>query len=465
MALGVGGGWHRSGDYREAVPDQPPPVPPHRPGAEALPPPDAQGPPDSVVVVGAGLAGGRTVAELRAHGFTGRVTLLGAEGLEPYDRPPLSKELLSRDEPVWLRDEADVRLADAVHLARPATGLVVPGTGPVTVTTADGDVVAGAVVLATGAHAVDVPGWEHALTLHTAADADRLRAALRSGRVTSGARPAQRTPRLVVVGAGWIGAEVAGVAAAAGLEVTVVEAAQAPLSAALGPVVGGLTADWYARAGVRLLTGATVVRLDAEGVALEDGTVLEADVTLAAVGARPTSSWLAGTLPLAADGSVLVDEGCRLLPAGPEGPPDPRVLAVGDLARRRSRRHGWVPGGHWDGALRSPAVAVRALVTGTADDVPDPAPYVFSTQLGHELGLYGQPAASDDVVLRGDPADGAPFTALWFSPGTDQLTAVLAVDRPRDVAAARRLMAGADLPHLDRDAAVDPATPLRSATR
>lgn len=447
------------------MPDQPTPVESPRSDAEAPTSPAAHGPRASVVVVGAGLAGGRTVAELRAQGFTGRVTVLGAEGLEPYDRPPLSKELLSRTEPVWLRDEADIRLADAVHLARPATGLVLPRTGPLTVTTADGHVAADAVVLATGAHAVRVPGWEHALTLHTAADAERLRAALRGGGWTSDAGPTRRARRLVVVGAGWIGAEVAGVTAAAGLDVTVVEAAQTPLSAALGAVVGGLTADWYARAGVRLLTGTTVVRIGADRVELADGTALEADVVLAAVGARPMSSWLAGSLPLAPDGSVLVDEGGRLLTDDAGTAPDPRVLAVGDLARRRSRRHGWVPGGHWDGALRSPAVAVRALLTGTTDDAADPAPYVFSTQLGHELGLYGQPSPSDDVALRGDPADGAPFTALWFSPGTERLTAVLAVDQPRDVAAARRLFTGPALPHLDRARATDPATPLRTAAR
>ena len=163
-------------------------------------------------------------------------------------------------------------------------------------------------------------------------------------------------------------------------------------------------------------------------------------------------------LPLAADGFVLVDEAYRAV-GGPAG-----LLAVGDLARRRSPRHGWVPGGHWDGALRGPVIAVRALLGRDPSSVPDdPAPFVFSTKLGHQLALFGRPGASDDIVLRGDPA-GA-FGALWFTAGTDELTAALSVDRPRDVAAARRLFAGPALPHLDRAAAADAGRALRDAVR
>jgi len=408
--------------------------------------PSRSAPPSSVVVVGAGLAGAAAVGALRAEGFAGRVTVLGAEGLAPYDRPPLSKELLTRTEPVWLAEDLglDVAVADDVRLAEPATGLAV-GEDGVVVRTVEGEVAADAAVLATGAHATCPPGWAGVRTLRTAADAAALRAALRPG------------ARLVVVGAGWIGAEVAGVAAAAGVEVTVVEAAATPLAAALGTSVGALTVPWYAAAGVRLLTGTQVARAGADGVVLADGEEVPADVVLAAVGARPASGWLAGALPLGPDGAVEVGAD-HLVPGLPH------VAVVGDLARRRSPRHGLVPGGHWDGALRGPAVAVRALL-GLPTDGPahDPAPYVFSTQLGHELTLFGQPGPDDDVVLRGDPA-GA-FGALWFVPGTDTLTAALAVDRPRDVAAARRLFAGERLPRLDRRAAADPDVPLKAALR
>lgn len=414
------------------------------------------------MVVGAGIAGARTVLELRAQGFGGRVTLLGAEGVAPYDRPPLSKHLLDRPAPAWLSDElgADaLAAADDVRLGSPATGLVVGGDG-VRVPTADGEVVADAVVVATGAAAVRPPAWGPALTLHTAADAERLRAALGlpHGLATGAAGAAGAAParRLVVVGAGWVGAEVATVAAAAGVDVTVVEAREAPLMTALGPEVGALTAPWFARAGVRLLTRAAVAAVQDDAVRLADGTVLPADAVLAAVGARPATGWLAGALPLEPDGSVLVDE--RHAPVAGSW----RVRVVGDAARRRSARHGWVPGGHWDAALRGPAVAVAGLL-GHPSAESDLAPYVFSTQLGHELALYGLPGPGDDVVLRGDPAGDDGWTALWFTPGTGTLTAAFAVDRPRDVGGARRLFAGAALPVLDRARATDPAVPLPKA--
>lgn len=405
-----------------------------------------------VVVAGAGLAGARTVAELRAHGFDGRITVLGAEGVPPYDRPPLSKHLIDRPSPAWLSDELGVdalALAQDVRLAEPATGLRVDAD-QVAVRTATGEVVADAVVVATGAAAVRPAGWDGARTLHTAADAQALRAALTPG----------DAPRdLVVVGAGWIGAEVATVAAAAGVRVTVVEARATPLEAALGAAVGGLTVPWYAAAGVRLVAGIPVATVAPDAVTLADGTVLPADVVLAAVGARPATGWLADALPRDPDGSVRVDEGHVPLDGSP------RVRVVGDAARRRSARHGWAPGGHWDAALRGPAVAVGALL-GTADPrATDLTPYVFSTQLGHELGLHGVPGPDDEVLLRGDPAGPEGWTALWFAPGGDRLTAALAVDRPRDVAAGRRLLGRDVLPALDRAAAADPAVPLARAER
>ncbi|WP_315097150.1 FAD-dependent oxidoreductase [uncultured Cellulomonas sp.] len=403
--------------------------------------------PHDVLVVGAGLAATQTVAGLRERGFDGRVVVLGGEGIAPYDRPPLSKHLLDRRTPTWLTDEigADLlALADEVHLGTPARSLSLSGAQP-EVLTDDGPFSADAVVLATGAHAVRPVDWEAALTLHTAADAEHLRAALVPG------------TRLVIIGAGWIGAEVAGVAAAAGVDVVVVEAAGAPLMAALGPTVGELTSPWYAAAGVRLMTGEHVVEVGANGVGLADGKLVAADVVLAAVGARPTTDWLAGALPREDDGSLRVDEQHAVIGA-------PRtVRAVGDVALRRSPRHGWVPGGHWDGALRGPAALVADLL-GVPDAVPaDVAPYVFSTQLGHELALFGHPRTDDEVVLRGNPADGQGWAALWFRHGSEQVGAILTVDRPRDVGAARRLFTAAGLPRLDRALAHDPGRPLREA--
>lgn len=388
-------------------------------------------PPADVLVVGGGLAALRTVAALREHGYDGPVRVLGAEGMAPYDRPPLSKHLLDRTSPTWLADDLghDLdALADEVHLARPARGLRLRPGGGAAVLTDDGEVTSSCVVLATGARAVSVPGWR-AATLHTAADADALRAVL-----TDGPR------RLVVVGAGWIGAEVAGVTAAAGHDVVVVEARTTPLAAALGERVGALTTPWYATAGVELRTSAPVAAVDGTGVELADGTRLSADTVLVAVGARPATAWLAGAVPLRA-GAVPVDESYRVL--GTSGPL-PGLLAVGDAAVRRSARHGWVPGGHWDEALHGPDVLVRRLL-GLPVDEPETVPYVFSTQLGHDLTLFGLPAGDDVVTVLGDPAD-AGWTALWTR--DDTVTGALVVDRPRDVGAARRLFARDGLPHV-----------------
>lgn len=410
-------------------------------------------PPADVLVVGGGLAALRTVAALRDHGYDGPVRVLGAEGVAPYDRPPLSKHLLDRTVPAWLADDLghDLHaLADEVHLARPARGLHPRPGGGAAVTTDVGELVSTCVVLATGAHATTVPGWR-ATTLHTAADADVLRAAL-SG----------RPRRLVVVGAGWVGAEVAGVSAAAGHHVTVLEARTAPLATALGESVGGLTAPWYTAAGVDLRTGATVTGVDADGrdgtvVTLGDGERLLADAVLVAVGARPATAWLGGTLPLRR-GAVPVDETYRVL--GPDGPL-PGLLAVGDVAVRRSVRHGWVPGGHWDEALHGPDVLVRHLL-GVPVEGPEATPYVFSTQLGHDLTMFGLPTPDDTVTVLGDPA-GDGWTTLWTR--SDTVTGVLVVDRPRDVGAARRLLARDDLPHvaLPADLPADLRTLLRTS--
>lgn len=404
-------------------------------------------PPSDVLVVGAGLAAVRTVAALRAHGYDGVVRVLGGEDVPPYDRPPLSKHLLDRTEPAWLSDELGLDLhglADEVRLGTPARGLRVEAGRPGAVVRTDaGDITASCVVLATGAHAVRVPAWPTALTLHTAADAARLRAALDGG-----------PRRLVVVGAGWIGAEVAGVTASAGHHVTVVEARDAPLAAGLGARVGALTAPWYAAAGVDLRLGAAVAAVAPDGVQLADGTRVPADVVLVAVGARPATAWLGDALPLDG-GAVRVDEAYRVL--GPDGPLD-GLLAVGDLARRRSARYGWVPGGHWDEALRGPDVLVRRLLG--AEDDGELTPYVFSTQLGHDLAMVGLPGAGDLPTVLGDPAAGG-WSVLWTRGAEGPVTAALAVDRPRDVGAARRLLGGAELPRVD----VDGATSLAALPR
>ena len=452
----------------------------------------------SVVIVGAGLAGAQTAAALRKHGFEGHVTMLGAEGLPPYDRPPLSKELLKRTEPVWLADDLGIDLAvlvDDLRLTDPAVRLEVDRERTVVRTASGNDVVADVVVLALGSEPVRPAGWDAAVTLHTAADAERLRAALVPGM------------RLVVVGAGWIGAEVAGVAAGAGARVTVVEAGPVPLERQLGRRVGGLLAPWYDAAGVTLVTDVAVDQVlpgthdDAEEgarVTLADGRVLEADLVLAAVGARPASGWLAGSLPREANGGLRVNRAGRFM--GLRSPTDPagglhldalrRVWAVGDIATREHPVFGPVPGGHWSAALHDPDVTVRALLglderaaepehvrarLGLAP-VPTHAPYVFSQQLEHDLALFGVPSPFDEVVLRGDPATSGGWAALYLENALDRhprrtadghrvvtVRAVLLVDSPREVGQVRKLMNRGVPLTVDLDRALDPTVKLKDA--
>lgn len=462
-----------------------------------MPTPSAQVP-SSVVIVGAGLAGAQTAAALRKYGFEGHVTLLGAEGLPPYDRPPLSKELLKRTEPVWLADDLGIDLAaltDDLRLADPAVRLAVDRERVVVRTASGDDVTADVVVLALGSEPVRPAGWDAAVTLHTVADAARLRAALAPG------------IRLVVAGAGWIGAEVAGVAAGAGARVTVVEAGPVPLERQLGRRVGGLVAPWYDAAGVTLVTGVAVEQVlpgshegtqDGARVTLADGRVLEADLVLAAVGARPASGWLAGSLPRESNGGLRVNRAGRFM--GLRSPTDPagglhldalrRVWAVGDIATREHPVFGPVPGGHWSAALHDPDVTVRALLglderaaepervrarLGLAP-IPAHAPYVFSQQLGHDLALFGAPSPFDEVVLRGDPAASGGWAALYLENALDRhprrttdghrvatVRAVLLVDSPREVGQVRKLMNRGVPLELDLERALNPAVKLKDA--
>lgn len=409
--------------------------------------------PRRVAVLGAGLAGLRTAMELRARGFDGEVVVAGAEDLPPYDRPPLSKELLSRTEPVWLEEDLGTDLAglaDRVLLGHRATGLVADDAGArVTLVGPVGtsELAVDAVVLACGAHAATLPALAGAATLHTAADAAALRTRLVPG------------TRLVCVGAGWIGAEVSGVAAAAGVRASVVELAATPLERQVGRAAGERIRAWYAAAGVELRTATTAVGAGPEGVHLADGTMLAADVVLAATGVRPSTGWLAGRLPLTARGAVPVDVTGRVL-GGPAS-----VRAVGDCADRTSPRDGRVEGGHWDAALTHPAGLVADLLGQDPPPLPDPAPYVFSVQLGHDVALVGRPTPACRTVWRDD---GASWTALLVEDADDgatRLRAVVAADRHRDVSAARKALSRPRLPLVDLGRAVDPDVPLRQTLR
>lgn len=399
---------------------------------------------ERVIVVGGGLAGLRSVQSLREQGYVGRLALLGAEPHSPYDRPPLSKEFLSGDvdDPTLPADWAELDVERL--LGRHATG-VRPGV----VDTDSGELAFDGLVIATGATPIRLPGEGRQRTLRTVDDARSLRAALRPGL------------HLAIVGAGWIGAEVATAAARARCRVTVVEAGPAPLGGGIGAIMGAYTRRWYEESAIDLRLNTAVEAAVDGGLALAGGEFLPADEVLTAVGVRPETRWLAGSglaTDAATGGAVAVDEWLRASLPG--------VCAVGDCAAWWSRRFGArLRVEHWDNALRAPSVATATLLNGRpgsgggeAPEPYDPVPYFWSAQHGRMLQYAGHHEGADGVVWRGDPGDEG-WGVCWTRGGA--LVAILGVDRHRDVTQGRRLI-GSGKP-LDLERLADPDVPVKKA--
>jgi 3-phenylpropionate/trans-cinnamate dioxygenase ferredoxin reductase subunit len=388
---------------------------------------------ERVAVAGAGLAGLRTVEELRARGYGGEITLIGAERRAPYDRPPLSKQLMAGVvDDTALRDDLESLGAD-VRLGETATGF-----GERVLRTDRGEYGFDSLVLATGSLPVALPGPGPQRFLRTLDDALELRALLRPGL------------RLVIVGAGWIGAELATAAAARGCEVTVVEAGLAPLAGAVGAEVGALTEPWYAASGVSLRPGQLVGSVQQGGLELAGGGWLAADEIVTAVGVRPAIGWLDSS-GVAVDGGVVVDERLRTSAPG--------VFAVGDCAAFWSQRYGRrLRFEHWDVALRAPEVVAANLLGG--DAVYDPVPYFWSEQFGRMVQYAGYHGGADRMIMRGDPG-ASRWAACWLA--GDRLVAAFCVNAPPDLLQARRLIqTGAD---VDPARLADPGVPVRAAVR
>jgi NADPH-dependent 2,4-dienoyl-CoA reductase/sulfur reductase-like enzyme len=360
---------------------------------------------ESVVVVGGGLAAAKAVEELRSQGFAGRVVLLTEEPHLPYERPPLSKGYLLGDQELekafvhtapWY-DEHAVELRTGTR----ATGLDVDGHA---VLVGDERVGYDRLLLATGSSprhlALADDSGAPVAYLRTMDDAAALRDRLRDGR------------RVVVVGGGWIGLEVAAAARNAGCEVTVVEALAKPLLRVLGAEVAEVFVGLHDEHGVAFRLGASISAVEsADGAAvvlLEDGSRLEADLLVVGVGISPNTG-LAIAGGLETDNGVLVDEHLRTS--------HPDVFAAGDVANafhpglgRRIRVE------HWDNAIQQGRVAARNILG--AEEPYTRLPYFFTDQydLGMEyVGHVGE-EGYDDVVLRGDVA-GRVFTAFWLSGG------------------------------------------------
>ncbi|MDX6328870.1 MAG: 3-phenylpropionate/trans-cinnamate dioxygenase ferredoxin reductase component [Streptomycetaceae bacterium] len=386
------------------------------------------------------MAGVQTAVALREQGWGGGITLMGAERHAPYDRPPLSKAvLLGTVEDAAL--EVDFAALDVeLLLSREAVAL---HPGERRVSTDLGPVSYDRLVVATGAEPVMLPGSEGVpgvYALRTLDDAVALRPVLEEKR------------EVVVVGAGWIGAELATVARTAGCAVTVVEAAQRPLAGVVPEVVSERMRGWYAEAGVGLLTGTAVADVEPGGVRLTDGRWLAAGAVVVGIGARPATAWLAGSgVALGPDRAIVADD--RLRTSVPE------VYAVGDCASFPSARYGErLLVHHWDNAVQGPRVAAANLLGG--DEVYDPVPYFWSEQFGRFVQYAGHHAAADTTLQRGDP-DGHAWSVCWLREGT--LVALLAVGRPRDLAQGRKLIERRA--RLDPGLAGDPAVPLKAAVR
>ncbi|MCL6737316.1 NAD(P)/FAD-dependent oxidoreductase [Streptomyces neyagawaensis] len=393
-----------------------------------------------VVVVGAGMAGVQTAVALREQGFSGEVTLIGAEPHQPYDRPPLSKAVLLGKAEDSAFDVDFEALGIELHLGREVLG-VRPDEHELD--TAAGPVPYDLLVLATGAEPIRLPGVEGVPGVHllrTLDDAERLRPVL------------AEQHDIVVVGAGWIGAEFATAAREAGCAVTVVEAADRPLAGALPAEVAAPMAAWYADSGTTLRTHARVERVEQGTVVLDDGSRIPAGAVVVGIGARPATAWLRGSgIELGPRGEVVADDHLR------SSAPD--VYAVGDCASFPSGRYGErLLVHHWDNALQGPRT-VAANILGETPEPYDPVPYFWSEQFGRFVQYAGHHPAADTMVRRGDPA-GAAWTVCWLR--EDRLVALLAVGRPRDLAQGRRLIESGT--PMNPTLLADPARPLKAAT-
>ncbi|MBS2548508.1 FAD-dependent oxidoreductase [Catenulispora sp. NL8] len=384
--------------------------------------------PNNVVIVGASAAGLTAAEALRAHGYSGTLTLVGEESHAPYDRPPLSKQILAgawQPQRVALRSaEAFAKLDAALLLGRSATGLD-PRAREVRLD--DGRLLGyDGLVIATGVTPRRIPGCDlpGVHLLRKLDDALALRAELLTG------------PRLVVVGAGFLGAEVAAVARTMGLEVTLVDPSPLPLSRLFGARVGQRLARLHTEHGTKVLSGSRVRRLlpatEGEpriaGAELADGSVLKADAVVVAVGSTPAISWLTDSgLPLA-DG-VTCDATCRAAPG---------VYAAGDVASWPNPHFGIrMRLEHRMNATEQARAAAGNLL---GDDRPfAPVPYLWTDQYDVRIQAHGIfPADAEMTVLSGDPDEG-PFTAAYGH--RDRVVGVLAWNSPREIRRLRSLVA------------------------
>ncbi len=381
----------------------------------------------TIVVVGASLAGLRAVEELRAVGYGGRLVFVGAEPHRPYDRPPLSKQFLAgevdADETALRRGSYDELDLDW-RLGRAATSLDVESR---TVRLADGEVLEfDGAVLATGSVPRTLPGTPPLGGIHllrTLDDSAALRADL------------DHDPAVVVVGAGFIGAEVAATCRRRGLTVTLLEALPSPMVRGLGPVLGDALAALHRAHGVDLHLGVGVAGFEGrdrvEAVRLDDGRVVDADVVVVGVGVRPATDWLEGS-GLTLENGIVCDETCLAAP---------RIVAAGDVARWPNPRFGGEPMRleHWTNAAEQGVYAGRRLLLDDAAEPFDPVPFVWSDQYDVKIQVAGVVRGDDRIELVEGSVAEHRFVAAVGRAG--RLVGAVAFNRPRPLMQLRRLVA------------------------
>jgi len=383
---------------------------------------------DSVVVVGASLAGLRAVQALRRAGYAGRITAIGEENEPPYDRPPLSKDVLAGKwdvERTRLIHPDDEPLEVEWRLGRRAEGLELAERR---VVLAGGERVPfDGLVIATGTYARRLPGAPALAGIHvlrTLSDCLALRAEL------------DRSPRVAVIGGGFIGLEVAATCRGRGLAVSVIESLAAPLERGLGAELGAYVGEIHREQGVALHMGAKVARLvggaRVEAVELASGERIPADVVVVGIGAAPATEWLEGSGLEVANG-VVCDAACRATRA-------PFVVAAGDVAR-------W-PNAlfdvsmrieHWTNATEQADHAVATLLAGESGGAPfTPVPFVWSDQYDRKIQIAGRLEGADETrVVDGSLAERR-FVMLFGRAG--RVVGVLGINRARLVMKARALI-------------------------
>src|SRR2546423_1820267 len=385
--------------------------------------------PGRVVVVGASLAGLSALETLRQESFEGELIAVGAEAVLPYDRPPLSKQVLQghwEPDKVVLRDQGQYdALGVTWHLGRRAVGLDVAAR---TVTLDDGEPLAyDGLVIATGATPRRLPDTPDLTGIHVLRTLDEC-LALRGELETAS--------RVCVVGAGFIGAEVAASARVRGLDVTVLEGLPAPLARAFPAEMGAACAALHLDQGVDLRCGVTVAGFEGEGrvsgVRLGDGSVVQADVVVVGVGVVPETGWLESS-GLALDNGVVCDSTCATSAPG--------VVAAGDIARWPNNLFGETMRiEHWSNAVEQGAAAAKRLLAGPGEALDfTPVPYFWSDQYDAKIQFLGRCCPTDEVRIVDGSVEERRFVALFGRHG--RLVGPLAFSRPRLLMAYRKLLA------------------------